>query len=121
MDDRKFGCEDARRVISGDKIALLCNANSSKFCTVTRMKGHCHRTIYPTVRVYTIEELGTSGPKMGSWQVCSKKDTRWNNNGRTKGLATAGGPPEMHEWIDECKEKYGEPPDDLNLKWEFRN
>lgn len=52
------------------------------------------------------------GPKMGSWSVYSKIDPRWNKSGRGYGLVTSGGPSEMREWIKECIEKYGEPPED---------
>lgn len=52
------------------------------------------------------------GPKLGSWWVESKKDPRWNKSGRGYGLVSSGGPPEMQEWIKECIEKYGDPPDD---------
>lgn len=52
------------------------------------------------------------GPKMGSWQVHSDKDPRWNKLGRSYGLVTGGGPLEMREWIKECNKKYGDPPDD---------
>jgi hypothetical protein len=52
------------------------------------------------------------GPKMGSWEVYSEKDPRWNKTGRGRGLATMGGPPGMSKWIVECMQKYGDPPDD---------
>jgi len=52
------------------------------------------------------------GPKMGSWSVHSESDPRWNKSGRGYGLVTSGGPREMQEWIDECIEKYGDPPED---------
>jgi hypothetical protein len=52
------------------------------------------------------------GPKMGSWSVNSMKDPRWNKSGRGYGLVTSGGPSEMREWIKQCREKYGDPPDD---------
>ena len=57
------------------------------------------------------------GPKMGSWSVYSKKDTRWNNSGRGYGFVCSGGPQEIQSWIDECKKKYGEPPDDLEYSF----
>lgn len=56
--------------------------------------------------------MGTFEPKMGSWWVSSKTDPRWNKSGRGYGLVSTGGPHEMHDWIDMCKEKYGEPPKD---------
>lgn len=52
------------------------------------------------------------GPKMGTWEVHSEKDPRWNKLGRGYGLITSGGPIEIQEWIKECKEKYGDPPSD---------
>lgn len=51
-------------------------------------------------------------PRMGSWWVRSKKDPRWNADGRGYGLVTGGGPQEMQDWIEECRKKYGDPPDD---------
>ena len=56
--------------------------------------------------------MGMFGPKMGSWSVHSIKDARWNKSGRAAGLVCEGGPPEMEEWIKECIEKHGDPPDD---------
>lgn len=50
-----------------------------------------------------------SGPKMGSWSVHSESDPRWNKSGRT------GGPDEMGKWIEKCKNKYGDPPDDTTM------
>jgi len=55
------------------------------------------------------------GPKMGTWWVQSKEDPRWNKTGRAAGLVCMGGPPEMQEWIDECKKKYGKPPADCEV------
>ena len=49
---------------------------------------------------------------IGTWYVESKSDPRWNKSGRGYGAATAGGPPEMHEWIATCKTQYGTPPAD---------
>jgi hypothetical protein len=54
------------------------------------------------------------GPKQGTWWVESKKDPRWNKSGRGVGLVCAGGPEEMKQWIEECRKKYGEPPDDCD-------
>ena len=56
--------------------------------------------------------MGMFGPKMGTWEVHSKKDSRWNKSGRGYGWVTTGGPDEMRVWIKQCKEKYGDPPDD---------
>lgn len=52
------------------------------------------------------------GPKMGSWWVRSKKDPRWNKDGRGYGLVVLGGPGDMSDWIKYCTEQYGNPPDD---------
>ena len=52
------------------------------------------------------------GPKMGSWEVHSDIDPRWNKSGRAIGYAMGGGPIEMQEWIKQCTENYGLPPDD---------
>jgi len=57
------------------------------------------------------------GPKMGSWAVQSVKDPRWNKSGRAFGLVCEGGPQEMKDWIKECFEKYGEPPDDATREF----
>ena len=56
--------------------------------------------------------MGMFGPKMGTWEVNSKKDSRWNKSGRVYGCVTTGGTDEMRTWIKQCKEKYGDPPDD---------
>jgi hypothetical protein len=51
-------------------------------------------------------------PKEGSWWLRSKKDPRWNCSGR----ADVGGlvmPYECEKKLEELKEKYGEPPEDL--------
>ena len=55
------------------------------------------------------------GPKIGTWSVHSKKDSRWNNSGRGYGLVTSGGPAEISKWIKKCKEELGEPPNDLTI------
>lgn len=60
------------------------------------------------------ESIGSMmfGPKMGSWWVRSKKDPRWNKNGRGKGLCCSGGPKGMQDWIAECEKNFGEAPED---------
>lgn len=55
------------------------------------------------------------GPKIGTWWVKSEKDPRWNKSGRSYGFIFEGGPNTMHAWIDECKNKYEVPPDDLEV------
>lgn len=55
------------------------------------------------------------GPKMGTWWVKCKSDPRWNKSGRGKGFVSLGGPKEMWDWIERCKEKYGEPPNDAEM------
>ena len=56
------------------------------------------------------------GPKMGFWKVHSDKDPRWNNEGEGRGFAL-GGTYAMNEWIKECTEKYGKPPDDATQEF----
>lgn len=53
------------------------------------------------------------GPKLGYWDVSSKTDPRWDKSGEDYGLVSEGGPPRMKEWLKECKEKFGEIPEDL--------
>jgi hypothetical protein len=48
----------------------------------------------------------------GTWTVNSVSDPRWNKSGRGFGAVTSGGPREMRDWIKECSEKYGDPPED---------
>jgi len=55
------------------------------------------------------------GPKMGTWWVSSKQDPRWDRSGKGYGLVTSGGPGEMGAWIEECKERYGDTPDDARM------
>ena len=58
------------------------------------------------------------GPKIGTWQVSSESDPRWNNSGRGYGLVSSGGPDEMRYWIEEMKKITGEdPPDDLHVSF----
>ena len=61
--------------------------------------------------------MGMFGPKLGSWTVSSKKDPRWNAQGEGYGLVTSGGPSEIYDWIEECKKKFGEQPDDLSVSF----
>jgi len=51
------------------------------------------------------ESLGSMmfGPKMGTWEVHSNLDPRWNKSGRAKGLCCSGDPQEMRDWIAHCK------------------
>ena len=51
------------------------------------------------------------GPKIGTWWVRCKSDPRWNKTGRGYGLASSN-PKEMWDWIEQCREKYGKPPND---------
>jgi len=57
------------------------------------------------------------GPRMGTWSVYSESDSRWNKSGRAAGLVCTGGPQEMRDWIKECREKYGSPPDDAVMSF----
>ena len=50
-------------------------------------------------------------PGMGTWTVHSDTDPRWNNSGSAFGDGLIG-PQAMQDWIDRCREEYGEPPDD---------
>ena len=54
--------------------------------------------------------------KMGDWWVRSKKDPRWNCQGR----AVVGGfmiPQEAKDAIEKKKSKLGDPPDDLTAEY----
>lgn len=53
------------------------------------------------------------GPKKGSWWLISKSDPRWDANGETTWLVSAGVCPEADAKIKELKAKYGDPPDDI--------
>jgi len=57
------------------------------------------------------------GPKKGTWSIHSKQDPRWNKSGEGYGLVTSGGTAEQKKWLEECEQKYGEKPDDL--EWSF--
>lgn len=48
----------------------------------------------------------------GTWWVSCKSDPRWNKSGRGFGAVTAGGPQKMKDWIEECKNKFGDVPED---------
>jgi hypothetical protein len=48
----------------------------------------------------------------GTWWVSCKSDPRWNQTGRGWGAVTARGPDGMRKHIEECRQKYGEPPPD---------
>jgi len=54
-------------------------------------------------------------PKIGTWWVSSKSDPRWNKQGRAKGFVILGGPLQMRDWINLCKENYGKPPKDTEM------
>lgn len=50
----------------------------------------------------------------GSWWMSSKKDPKWNANGR----GMVGGfvmPQEVETMLEHLKTKYGDPPDDLEF------
>lgn len=54
--------------------------------------------------------------KIGSWSVISKKDPRWNCNGRD----IVGGfdmPRRCREKLKELEALYGKPPDDLEYSY----
>jgi len=44
---------------------------------------------------------------MKTWSVQSGTDPRWNNSGGSETPRR-----EAHKWLNECREKYGEPPMD---------
>ena len=52
----------------------------------------------------------------GVWSVKSEKDKRWSNIGYAFGSGLIG-PQGMYDWIDECKEQYGDQPDDLKVSF----
>ena len=47
---------------------------------------------------------------MGTWTVHSDKDPRWNASGRAYG--SAFGCPDLDAWVEYCRKKFGDPPDD---------
>ena len=57
--------------------------------------------------------MGLFNPvREGSWWLRSKSDPRWNSDGRTD----VGGfvmPDECKRKLEELKQKFGEPPEDL--------
>lgn len=55
------------------------------------------------------------GLKFGTWWIHSDEDPRWNKEGRGYGLVSSGGPDELFDWLDECKQKFGKQPDDLTV------
>lgn len=55
------------------------------------------------------------GPKKMYWTVRSKSDSRWNKSGEGMGLVVDGGPQEMKDWIEKCREIYGDPPSDATF------
>jgi hypothetical protein len=60
------------------------------------------------------------GPKMGSWGVESKKDPRWNKTGRGEGLICTGGPRDLQDWVEQCRNNFGSVPDDAEY-WFFKD
>ena len=70
------------------------------------------RTDDSIIIFYKEDAMVMFGPKLGTWSVHSEKDPRWNKSGRGYGLVTSGGPQEMRDWIEKCKEEFGDPPDD---------
>lgn len=49
----------------------------------------------------------------GTWSLDSQRDPRWNKSGRCKGSAFDGPCFAADQWVAQCKEKYGDQPDDL--------
>ena len=55
--------------------------------------------------------------RKGDWWVRSEKDPRWN---KIKEDVLVGGfcmTPDMKEYLEEMKKKYGDPPDDLTFEY----
>lgn len=53
--------------------------------------------------------------KMGTWRVHSETDPRWNNSGICEAYIFYA--PPMEEWINKCKEEFGEPPEDATQEF----
>jgi len=51
--------------------------------------------------------------KMGSWWLRSKKDPRWNSEGR--GMVSSYYIPDAEREMERLKKKYGKPPSDLEM------
>jgi hypothetical protein len=49
----------------------------------------------------------------GAWGVSSKTDPRWNKSGEAPILVCSGWPQALRDWVEECRAKYGEMPEDL--------
>ena len=55
------------------------------------------------------------GDKSGSYWVHSDIDPRWNKSFRTDNLVFSNGIPEAgKQWIENCKEQFGNKPSDLS-------
>ena len=54
---------------------------------------------------------------IGDWPVNSEFDSRWNTSGRKCVRVDSGGPQEMKDWIEKCKELYGKTPEDLKVEF----
>lgn len=53
------------------------------------------------------------GAKPGWWCIESVSDPRWNKSGNSENIMFPLVCKEAQKWVDECKEKYGEPPADV--------
>lgn len=53
----------------------------------------------------------------GVWEVTSKSDPRWDSGSqRAKDITlSAGICPEYKQYLIDCEEKYGKPPEDLSI------
>lgn len=53
----------------------------------------------------------------GTWWFSSKKDSRWNIDGRSE-VGMFAMPREAKETLEKLKKEYGEPPSDLEFGYE---
>ena len=61
----------------------------------------------------SLSPIGRS--KIIRWFVSSQSDKRWNNSGECRGFITMT-PYEVIKWLDNCENKYGKKPSDLNYE-----
>ena len=55
------------------------------------------------------------GSRQGSCWVQSKKDPRWDHHWTDVSVGMFSRPSDAEVWVELCKEKYGEQPDDLEF------
>ena len=56
-------------------------------------------------------------PAPGTWSVHSDKDPRWNARGTSNFIDGIFGCEECDNHIRQCKELYGDPPEDCKCSW----